>query len=117
MKAKAERKRLFIGNQIDECRDCSGLFFLLPCEKGFVTKWDVQKPIWDHIFNKNCCPLTNDLPLIMTQPLMNFKSIQECMDEIFFEEYEVSAMIRVNPSDLAMLHYLEDIGEMIIYYV
>ncbi|KAJ8974179.1 hypothetical protein NQ317_004856 [Molorchus minor] len=96
MKAKSERKRLFIGDQINECRDCSGLYFLLPSERGYVTKWDVQKPVWDYVFgNKNVCPI-NDNPVI------------DCMDEIFFEEYEVPAMFRVNPTDLARLKYADD---------
>ncbi|XP_019865925.2 actin-related protein 6 isoform X2 [Aethina tumida] len=107
MKAKSERKRLFIGDQISECRDCSGLYYLLPCERGYITKWDVQKPIWDYTFSKNVCPI-NDLPVIMTQPVFNFKSIQECMDELFFEEYEVSSMFRANPTDFTRLQYISD---------
>lgn len=98
MKAKAERKRPFIGNQIDDCRDLSGLFYLLPCEKGYITKWDVQKPVWDYLFQTE--PIA-DRNLIMTQPLFNFRVIQECMDEIFFEDYEVPSMLRINPTDLA----------------
>nr|CAH7733565.1 unnamed protein product [Callosobruchus chinensis] len=107
MKAKAERKRLFIGDQINECRDCSGLYFLLPCERGYITKWDVQKPIWDYIFSKKVCPI-DEYPVVLTQPLFNFNSIQDCMDEIFFEEYEVSSMFRLNPTDLAYLKYIRD---------
>ncbi|XP_044764620.1 actin-related protein 6 [Coccinella septempunctata] len=110
MKAKAERKRLFIGNQIDECRDCSGLFYLLPCERGYITKWEVQKPIWDHVFNKAIGPL-NDKNILMTQPLFNFKNIQDCMDEIFFEEYEIASMYRCNPSDLVALKYGQELGK------
>ncbi|XP_975041.1 actin-related protein 6 [Tribolium castaneum] len=109
MKAKSERKRLFIGSQIDECRDCSGLFYLIPSERGYITKWDVQKPIWDFVLSKNVCPV-NNYPVIMTQPLFNFKSIQDCIDEIFFEEYEVSSMFRLNPTDLAVLQYHKEIG-------
>nr|CAI5860345.1 unnamed protein product [Callosobruchus analis] len=107
MKSKAERKRLFIGDQINECRDCSGLYFLLPCERGYITKWDVQKPVWDYIFSKKVCPI-DEYPVVITQPLFNFNSIQDCMDEIFFEEYEVSSMFRLNPTDLAYLKYVKD---------
>ncbi|CAH2002584.1 unnamed protein product [Acanthoscelides obtectus] len=107
MKAKAERKRLFIGDQINECRDCSGLYFLLPCERGYITKWDVQKPIWDYVFSKKVCPI-DEHPVVLTQPLFNFNSIQDCIDEIFFEEYEVSSMFRLNPTDLAYLKYTRD---------
>lgn len=33
MKAKSEKRRAFIGNQIDECRDASGLFYILGFQK------------------------------------------------------------------------------------
>lgn len=42
MKAKSERRRPFIGNQIEECRDASGLFFILCFQKGYLTNWEVQ---------------------------------------------------------------------------
>lgn len=104
MKAKAERKRLFIGSQIEDCRDCSGLYYLLPCERGYVTRWEVQKPVWDYVFTKGICPVS-EKNVVMTQPLFNFKSIQDCTDEIFFEEYDVNALYRCNPTDLASLQY------------
>ena len=109
MKVKSERKRPFIGNQIEECRDLSGLYYLLPHEKGYITKWDIQKPIWDYTLQKY--PL-NDEPLIMTQPIFNFPSIQDCIDEIFFEEYEVKSMYRGNPTDLASYKYLKSLKGM-----
>lgn len=35
-KAKSERRRQFIGDQLDDCKDMSGLFYLLPFQKvGF----------------------------------------------------------------------------------
>lgn len=107
MKAKSERKRPFIADEIEECRDLSGLFYLLPCEKGYITRWDVQKPIWDYVFQH--VPLLSDKPLIMTQPLMNFRSIQECIDEIFFEEYDVKSMFRTNPTDLIQYEYVKKV--------
>lgn len=103
IKAKAERKRPFIGNQIEDCRDLSGLYYLLPCERGYVTKWDVQKPVWDYVFHKNSI---EENCVIMTQPMFNFKSIQDCMDEIMFEEYEVQSLVRANPTDLAYYNYI-----------
>lgn len=42
MKAKSERRRPFIGDQIDECRDASGLFYILCFQRGYLTNWDVQ---------------------------------------------------------------------------
>ena len=33
MKAKSERRRPFIADQIEDCRDASGLFYILPYQK------------------------------------------------------------------------------------
>lgn len=33
MKAKSEKRRPFIGDQIEECRDASGLFYILGFQK------------------------------------------------------------------------------------
>ena len=44
MKAKSERRRPFIGEQVDECRDVSGLYYILPMQKVLkVTKNTTNK--------------------------------------------------------------------------
>ncbi|XP_054276038.1 uncharacterized protein LOC128995150 isoform X1 [Macrosteles quadrilineatus] len=99
MKAKSERRRPFIGDQVEECRDASGLFYLLPFQKGFLINWDVQKTVWDYIFSKECCYGNfSETPLIVTEPYFNFSNIQEAMSEIFFEEYECQSLLRINAS-------------------
>ncbi|PSN54221.1 Actin-related protein 6 [Blattella germanica] len=78
MKAKSERRRPFVGDQLEDCRDASGLFYILPFQK---------KNVWDYIFSKECCPVNfTETPLIVTEPYFNFPSVQEAMTEIFFEE-------------------------------
>lgn len=106
MKAKSERRRPFIASQIDECRDASGLFYILPFQKGFLINWDTQKTVWDFIFSKDCCPVNfSEAPLVITEPLFNFSSIQEATTEIFFEEYECQSLLRINATDLAEYNY------------
>ena len=51
MKAKAERGKSFVANEIDNCRDMSGLFYQLPMQKGFLVNWDTQRTVWEHLFN------------------------------------------------------------------
>ncbi|CAK9828765.1 Actin-related protein 6 [Anthophora retusa] len=106
MKAKSERRRPFVGNQIEECRDASGLFYILPFQKGYLVNWDVQKTVWDYVFSKECCPVNlNQLSIIVTEPLFNFSTIQEAMTEIFFEEYECQSLLRINASTLSCYQY------------
>ncbi|TRY75044.1 hypothetical protein TCAL_07010 [Tigriopus californicus] len=100
-KAKSEKRRIFIGNQIDECRDLSSLYFMLPFQKGYLTNWDYQKQIWDYMYGKQC--LNVDTPsknLVFTEPYFNFLSIQEGLSELFFEEYRFKNVFRTHPGDL-----------------
>ncbi|KAF4531810.1 hypothetical protein B566_EDAN014041 [Ephemera danica] len=106
MKAKSERRRPFIGDQIEDCRDASGLFFILPFQKGYLINWDIQKTIWDYTFSKECCPVNfSDTPLIFTEPFFNFTPVQEGINEIFFEEYDCKSLLRINAPDLSSYKY------------
>ncbi|KAK7604023.1 hypothetical protein V9T40_004296 [Parthenolecanium corni] len=106
MKAKSEKRRPFIGDQIDECRDASGLFYILGFQKGYLVNWEAQKTVWDYVFGEQCCKLNlKESDVIVTEPYFNFASIQEGMTEIFFEEYDCQSLLRVNPGDLSAYHY------------
>lgn len=106
MKVKSERRRAFIGNQINDCNDASGLYYILPFQRGYLINWDTQKTVWDYIFgDEGLCVNFTDVPVIVTEPLFNFRSIQEGMTEIFFEEYECPALLRCNAPDLSSFKY------------
>ncbi len=100
-KAKSEKRRAFVGDQIDECRDLSSLFYILPFQKGYLLNWEHQKTVWDYVFGKSCLnvePQSKDL--IFTEPYFNFASIQEGLNEVLFEEYRFRRVLRTNPADL-----------------
>ncbi|XP_037043665.1 actin-related protein 6-like [Bradysia coprophila] len=105
MKAKSERRRPFIGDQIDDCRDISGLFYILCFQKGYLVNWDVQKTVWDYIFGQDCCAIDFTNPFIITEPQFNFSSIQEAITEIFFEEYECESLLRTTAADLCSYNF------------
>ena len=101
-KAKSEKRRAFIGDQIDDCRDLSSLFYMLPFQKGYLVNWDHQKTVWDYVFGKTCLnfdPTSKDI--IFTEPYFNFTSVQEGLSELLFEEYRFKSVFRTNPADLA----------------
>lgn len=106
MKAKSEKRRPFIGNQIDECRDISGIFYILSFTKGYITNWEVQKTVYDYIFANEFPVNFNESKLIITEPLFNFPIIQEAMVEIFFEEYDCSSLTKTTTSDLCQYNYI-----------
>lgn len=106
MKVKSERRRPFIGDQINECRDASGLFYILPFQKGYLVNWDIQKTVWDYIFSKDICTgRLSESPICITEPMYNFQSNQEAMDEIFFEEYDSCGVLRIPAPDLIAYNY------------
>ena len=95
VKAKSEKRRAFIADQIDDCRDLSSLFYLLPFQKGYLVNWDHQKTVFDYIFSKNCFNFDpQDKHLIITEPYFNFSSIQDGLNELLFDEYRFKSVLR-----------------------
>ncbi|KAK8761008.1 hypothetical protein V5799_027727 [Amblyomma americanum] len=93
-KAKSERRRQFIADQLDDCKDMSGLFYLLPFQKGYLVNWEVEKQIWDYMFGKdvfNC--QFEETCLILTEPYFNFTSIRESLVEVLYEEYQFHSLL------------------------
>uniref|UniRef100_A0A7N9AYY1 Actin related protein 6 n=1 Tax=Mastacembelus armatus TaxID=205130 RepID=A0A7N9AYY1_9TELE len=63
-RSKTSRLKTFTANQLDEIKDPSGLFYILPFQKGYLVNWDVQRKVWDHLFGKemfkiDVCSLMN----------------------------------------------------------
>ena len=71
----------------------SGLYYLLPFQRGYLVNWDTQRQIWDHVFNEVLSITPSDHNLVFTEPLFNFPSIQDTLQEIFFEEYKFSSVL------------------------
>ncbi|KAG8181275.1 hypothetical protein JTE90_022213 [Oedothorax gibbosus] len=100
-KAKNERRRAFVGSQIEECKDFSGLFYALPFTRGFLDNWEVEKQVWDHIFGSDMYNVNfNDTCLIATEPHFNFVALKEAMIEVIFESLEFNSLYLTNSTTL-----------------
>ena len=65
--------------------------------QGYLVNWDIQKTVWDYVFGKDVFNVNHsNTTMIVTEPYLNFTSTQEALCEIFFEEYEVDALLRIN---------------------
>ncbi|XP_077528758.1 actin-related protein 6-like [Haemaphysalis longicornis] len=113
-KAKSERRRQFIGDQLDDCKDMSGLFYLLPFQKGYLVNWDVEKQVWDYMFGKdvfNC--QFEETCVVLTEPYFNFPSIRESLVEVVYEEYQFHSLLLTTAGQLSALKYRrEHVREM-----
>ncbi|XP_054632356.1 actin-related protein 6 isoform X2 [Dunckerocampus dactyliophorus] len=98
--------KTFTASQLDEIKDPSGLFYILPFQKGYLVNWDVQRKVWDHLFGKEMFKVDfPDTSVVITEPYFNFTSIQESMNEILFEEYQFQSAVRINAGSLSARHY------------
>lgn len=105
-RSKTSRLKTFTANQLDEIKDPSGLFYILPFQKGYLVNWDVQRKVWDHLFGKEMFKVDfADTSIIITEPYFNFTTIQESMNEILFEEYQFQSVLRINAGSLSAHHF------------
>lgn len=105
-RSKTSRLKTFTANQLDEIKDPSGLFYILPFQKGYLVNWDVQRKVWDHLFGKEMFKVDfADTSIIITEPYFNFTTIQESMNEILFEEYQFQSVLRINAGSLSAQHF------------
>lgn len=107
MKVKSERQRQYVGDQIENCKDCSGLYYLLPHQRGFIINWDTQREIWEYLLTRKFSGLIpRETDLILTEPYFNFKAIQNNSDEVLFEEYGFNSILRTNTGYLSSINHL-----------
>lgn len=82
------------------------MFYLLPFQKGYLVNWDTQRQIWDYVFGQNVLNVkTSDHSILVSEPIFNFPSIQENMDEVFFEDYKFQALTRLPTPTLSSHNY------------
>ena len=47
---RARDKRIWIGAQLDNCKDTGEMAFRRPVEKGYLVNWEAEKEIWENTF-------------------------------------------------------------------
>ena len=95
-RSKTERRKNFIGDQLGDCKDLSGLYYVLPFQRGYVVNWDTQRQVWDYVFGGDVLKLQcEEHSVVVSEPVFNFRSIQDAMNEIFFEDYKFSSILRL----------------------
>ncbi|KAF9909337.1 Actin- protein 6 [Lobosporangium transversale] len=101
-RSKTERKA-FIGDQLETCKDFSGLYYRLPFEKGLLTNWDVEKQVWDRIFTGKVMPCDpSSTTLLISEPILNLPNIATTYDQLVFEEYAFQSYTRMSAPQMAM---------------
>ena len=93
-KSKNMQNRIFVGDQLQECKDFSGLFYQYPFQRGYLVNWELEKQIWDQMLSADCLDLNidahSDLTLVISEPPFNFHQLREPAIEVAFEEFGFS---------------------------
>ncbi|KAF8928641.1 Actin- protein 6 [Dissophora ornata] len=101
-RSKVERKT-FVGDQLETCKDFSGLYYRLPFEKGLLTSWDVEKQVWDRLFKGKAIPCEpSTTTLLISEPILNLPNIATTYDQLVFEEYGFQSYTRMSAPQMAM---------------
>uniref|UniRef100_A0A0R3S5M3 Splicing factor 3B subunit 4 n=1 Tax=Elaeophora elaphi TaxID=1147741 RepID=A0A0R3S5M3_9BILA len=104
VKTKTDRKRVFVADEVEECRDHSSIFFLTPAEKGYIVNWDIGQQIWDRVFGKDALNVSfSDTRIIMTDTIYTVPAIRDISDEILFEQYGFHSVVKTSASSLVAM--------------
>ena len=79
---------------------------MLPFQRGYIVNWDTQRQVWDYVLGTDVMDVQCEThSLVISEPIYNFQSIQEAMNEIFFEDYKFSSILRLPASSYSSFLY------------
>lgn len=74
-----------------------------PVERGMICDWDSMEKVWFHAFARlGCDPHCVNLPVLVTEPLMNPKASRERTVEVLLETFGVSSVFLCTAAEAAM---------------
>ncbi|RPB23502.1 Actin/actin-like protein [Terfezia boudieri ATCC MYA-4762] len=95
--ARGRDRKVFVGTELDSCKDFGGMGFRRPVERGYLVNWESEKEIWDRAFLDTASHLACDprkTTLVLTEAPNAPSTLQTNCDQIIFEEYEFGAYYR-----------------------
>jgi actin-related protein 6 len=48
--ARDSDRKVWIGSQLDQCKDFGHMAFRRPIDRGYLVNWEGERAIWDHSF-------------------------------------------------------------------
>ena len=68
--------------------------------------WDTQRQVWEYVFKDLFNIRPSETSLIFTEPVFNFPSIQDTLNEILFEGFQFSSILISNATTLSAAYQL-----------
>ncbi|CRK25730.1 hypothetical protein BN1723_019214, partial [Verticillium longisporum] len=63
-----------------------------PLEHGIVTDWDDMEKIWEYVYGEGLKTLSEEHPVLLTEPPLNPRSNRDIAAQILFETFNVPAL-------------------------
>ncbi|KDN68647.1 putative actin [Colletotrichum sublineola] len=63
-----------------------------PLEHGIVTDWDDMEKIWEYVYGEGLKTLSEEHPVLLTEPPLNPRSNRDTAAQILFETFNVPAL-------------------------
>ncbi|KAH8803193.1 actin family [Xylogone sp. PMI_703] len=101
--ARDREKHVYIGSQLEKCKDFGEIVFRRPMEKGYIVNWEAEKEIWEQEFFEEKSPQRCDpteTGLILTEAPNALPALQTNCDQIVFEEFQFPSYYRCQASTL-----------------
>lgn len=95
--ARDRDRKIYIGSQLDSCKDFGDIAFRRPVEKGYIVNWEAEKEIWEHEFFDTKAPLHCDpteTGLLLTEAPNALPVLQSNCDQVIFEEFQFASYYR-----------------------
>ncbi|KAL1836578.1 hypothetical protein VTJ49DRAFT_4903 [Mycothermus thermophilus] len=95
--ARDRHKKIYVGSELDKCRDFGEIAFRRPVEKGYIVNWEAQKEIWDREFFDDKAPQPCDpseTRLVLTEQPNSLPALQTHCDQMVFEEFGFASYYR-----------------------
>ncbi|KAL2073258.1 hypothetical protein VTL71DRAFT_10582 [Oculimacula yallundae] len=81
---------VFIGQRAQELRGLLKIKY--PLEHGIVTDWDDMERIWEWVYGEGLKTLSEEHPVLLTEPPLNPRSNRDTAAQILFETFNVPAL-------------------------
>ncbi|CAL2031346.1 hypothetical protein CAEBREN_04650 [Caenorhabditis brenneri] len=103
VKAKHEKKRVFVGHEQADCSEKFSLFYVRPIERGYVVNWDTQEQIWEKSFSKfDIEPTTSRIAYTDNNYLI--PALPDVSNEIFFDKFGFQEVHKASASGFVADH-------------
>jgi len=105
--ARDRERKVYIGSQLDKCKDFGEIVFRRPVEKGYIVNWEAQKEIWENEFFDEKAQLYCDpkeTGLILTEAPNALPALQTACDQMVFEEFGFARYLRCSGPMLNAYH-------------